>query len=178
MRDGTLIEPLGILRADLRTDHAGETGAVFIYRGILAINRDPAVRRFATEHQATEQSHLRMIEEVLPRQDRSWLLPLWRVAGWLTGAIPALCGSRAVYATIDAVETFVDRHYQDQLDKIAGKPGYDHLRDLITVCQADEVRHRDEARVATGSAPGPVLRIWTLLVAFGSETAVKISRRV
>lgn len=35
------------LVADLRSDHAGETGAVVIYRGILAVTRDAgfAVRR-------------------------------------------------------------------------------------------------------------------------------------
>ena len=29
------------LEAELRSDHAGETGAVLIYRGILAFSRDP-----------------------------------------------------------------------------------------------------------------------------------------
>ena len=28
---------------DLRSDHAGETGAVMIYNGILAVSRDPAL---------------------------------------------------------------------------------------------------------------------------------------
>jgi demethoxyubiquinone hydroxylase (CLK1/Coq7/Cat5 family) len=36
---------------------------------------------------------------------------LWRVAGWLTGALPALFGRAAVLRTIDAVETFVEGHY-------------------------------------------------------------------
>ena len=35
------------LIGDLRSDHAGETGAVAIYLGILAVSRDPAVRQFA-----------------------------------------------------------------------------------------------------------------------------------
>ncbi len=35
------------LPGDIRSDHAGETGAVMIYRGILAASRDPAVREFA-----------------------------------------------------------------------------------------------------------------------------------
>jgi len=32
------------LIADLRSDHAGEMGAVMIYRGILAVSRDAGVR--------------------------------------------------------------------------------------------------------------------------------------
>ncbi len=47
--------------ADLRTDHAGETGAVFIYLGILQFTRNPALRVFAEHHLVTEQSHLRHI---------------------------------------------------------------------------------------------------------------------
>ena len=94
--------------ADLRTDHAGETGAVCIYQCVLRFARDPALRAFAERHLATEAHHLRQIETWLPEADRSVLLPVWRVAGWLTGALPALLGQRAVYATVQTVETFVD----------------------------------------------------------------------
>ena len=39
--------PLQTPAADLRGDHASESGALVIYRGILAITRDAGVRRFA-----------------------------------------------------------------------------------------------------------------------------------
>ena len=65
------------LVADLRTDHAGETGAVQIYRGILATVRDAAVRSFAQRHLATEAAHLAPIEQLLALHHRSRLLPLW-----------------------------------------------------------------------------------------------------
>ena len=84
------------LIAELRSDHAGETGAVMIYRGILAFCRDATLRDFAQRHMSTEQGHLRLIEEVLPRAQHSRLLPIWRVAGWITGAVPALFGPRPV----------------------------------------------------------------------------------
>ncbi len=106
------------LRADLRTDHAGETGAVMIYRGILALSRDPGVREFAQLHLATESRHLALIEGVLPAAHRSRLLRIWRIAGWLTGGLPSLAGPTAVYTTIAAVETFVDRHYAEQIRRI------------------------------------------------------------
>ena len=87
------------LVGDLRSDHAGETGAVWIYRGLLAVSRDAGVREFAKRHLATEQGHLDKVEAVLPWPQRSRLLPGWRVAGFMTGALPALLGPRAVYAT-------------------------------------------------------------------------------
>lgn len=165
------------LIADLRSDHAGETGAVWIYRGILAVARDPGLRAFAERHKQTEQGHLDLLEEVLPPADRSRLLPLWRVAGFLTGFLPALFGPRAVYATIDAVESFVDHHYQDQLDRLDAAGIHPALRALLAECQADEIHHRDEAREAAGPPPGALLRAWAWLVGAGSKAAVAAARR-
>lgn len=175
------------LIADLRTDHAGETGAVMIYRGILATTRCVAVRHFACEHLATEAGHLAAIEPLLSRRQRSRLLPLWRIAGWLTGALPALFGPRAVYATIEAVETFVDRHYAEQIESIdqqdpaRTRPPLQALRALLQTCRADEVAHRDEAAALFALArqpPALALRVWVWLVGTGSRVAVKICRLV
>ncbi|WP_027285646.1 demethoxyubiquinone hydroxylase family protein [Rubritepida flocculans] len=166
------------LIAELRSDHAGETGAVMIYRGILALCRDAELRRFAERHMATEQGHLRLLEEVLPPARRSRLLPLWRVAGWLTGAIPALFGPRAVYATIDSVESFVDHHYQQQLDRLDAEAIFPELRAMLAKCQEEEVHHRDEARERHGGVVGAVLRGWGALVGWGSEAAVAAARRL
>ena len=166
------------LTGDLRSDHAGETGAVAIYRGILAISRDPAVRHFALVHLATEQEHLARFGALLPRGQRSILLPVWRAAGWLTGALPALVGPRAVYATIDAVETFVDHHYEEQVRKLPDHGPGGALRALLVACQADEVEHRDQARAAAIAGPGRLTLVWQWLVGAGSALAVLAARRV
>lgn len=164
---------------ELRSDHAGETGAVCIYDGVLAVARDPALRAFAAEHRATEQRHLALIEAELPAPQRSRLLGPWRLAGWLTGALPALAGPRAVYATIAAVERFVDGHYQQQLDRLAAQPAHAALRQTLADCQADECHHRDEALAALkGRPPGLLLRAWCALVGAGSAAAVVLARRV
>lgn len=165
--------------ADLRTDHAGETGAVCIYQGVLQFARDPALRDFAEKHRATEQAHLQRIEAWLPPADRSRLLPLWRLAGWLTGALPALLGPRAVYATIEAVETFVDQHYEEQVQRLQAFPSLRALRQTLMDCQGDEVEHRNEAAAARGpQASGVLLRTWCRLVGQGSRAAVGICRHI
>ena len=164
--------------ADLRSDHAGETGAVAIYRGILAVSRDAGVRGFALEHLATEQRHLDQISAWLPERQRSALLPLWKAAGWSLGALPALFGARAVFHTIDAVETFVDRHYQAQIDRLAGDPAFADLRATLIACQADEAAHRDDARERAQRAPGPIARAWAAVVGAGSAGAVVLARWV
>ena len=164
--------------ADLRTDHAGETGAVCIYQGVLRLARDPALRAFAQRHLATEQAHLLQIEAWLPLADRSRLLPVWRLAGWLTGALPALLGPRAVYGTIEAVERFVDQHYEEQIQRLAAQPSLAPLRQTLAACQGDEVAHRDEAARARGAEPGLVLRAWAGLVGAGSRGAVAVCRHL
>ena len=175
------------LLADLRTDHAGESGAVMIYRGILAATGDSAVKRFAQAHLATEAKHLAAIEQLLAPRHRSRLLPLWRVAGWLTGALPALLGPRAVYATIEAVETFVDHHYTEQIDAIDQRDParmqapLQALRAQLHSFRADEIEHRDDAAARfDGHAGSPTLalRLWIWAVGAGSRGAVKISRWV
>lgn len=171
------------LRRDLRSDHAGETGAVWIYLGVLAVSRDPGVRVFARRHLATEREHLRLITPLLPWPQRSRLLLAWRVAGFMTGALPALAGPRAVYATIEAVETFVDQHYQQQVDHIDALPAAERddataLRALLAACQADECAHRDEARAQCGGTTGRLLSAWCAAVGAGSKAAVTLARRV
>ncbi len=163
---------------DLRSDHAGETGAVAIYRGILAVSRDPGVRAFSREHLATEREHLALMDEALPRRFHSLFLPLWRVAGFLTGALPALLGPRAVYATIDAVETFVDRHYAEQIERLDRTGAHPALRATLERSRLDEVAHRDEARDALHAPPGVLLRTWCRLVGSGSAGAVALARRL
>ena len=175
------------LVSDLRTDHAGEAGAVMIYRGILATTRDASVRSFAQAHLATEAAHLATIEQLLAPRHRSRLLPLWRTAGWLTGALPAWVGPRAVFATIEAVETFVDHHYTEQieaidrLDPARAQASLQALRAQLHSFRADEIDHRDDAaaRFDRHAAPAsPLLRVWIWAVGAGSRGAVKICRWV
>lgn len=167
------------VKADLRTDHAGEVGAVHIYKGALFFSRDASVRAFATKHLETERAHLRQMEHWLPKADASALVPLWQAAGWVTGALPALLGPQAFYATVETVERFVDQHYDEQVQRLDGMPSLKPLKDMLVACQQDEVAHRDEAAAACG-APAPTLglRSWLFLVDAGSRAAVAISRHV
>jgi demethoxyubiquinone hydroxylase (CLK1/Coq7/Cat5 family) len=165
--------------ADLRTDHAGEVGAVQIYRGILAFARDGELRAFAARHLAAEHLHLQKIRRWLPAAARSRLLPLWRAAGWLTGAVPALLGPRAVLATVAAVEQFVDRHYAGQIERLERRhPELDELRKTLEACRRDEVSHRDEALARLHGRTGLLARLWSVVVGKGSDLAVAASRRL
>ena len=104
-------------------------------------------------------------------------MPVWRAAGFLTGAVPALFGRAAVFAEIDAVESFVDRHYADQILKLDKTGLHPELRSLLEQCREDEIHHRDEARASLARPDGLVPRIWRRLVGAGSAAAVVLARR-
>lgn len=167
---------------ELRSDHAGETGAVYIYQGIITIAqiyRNQELVTFAKHHLKTEVEHLQLVEEWLEPSSRSRLLGPWKLSGWLTGAIPALFGSKSVYATIAAVETFVDQHYQEQINHIQSFGGPTELLSLLQRCQADEQHHRDEAKdLIQSDPPGLVLAAWCKVVGIGSKLAVSLARKI
>ena len=165
-------------RQELRSDHAGEYGAVMIYRGILAVSHDAQARQFAERHLVTEARHLKLMEEIVPPANRTRLLPLWHVMGWLTGALPALFGRKAIFATIEAVETFVDRHYAQQIVRLGNAGDEGMLRQALLDCQADEVSHRDEAAELGGRHKNPLLRLWCAVVGAGSSAAVVAAKRI
>jgi demethoxyubiquinone hydroxylase (CLK1/Coq7/Cat5 family)/predicted DCC family thiol-disulfide oxidoreductase YuxK len=104
--------------ADFRSDQAGETGAVWIYRAMLMCSRDQTLREMLLEHQSQELQHLAAINRLLPWRFRSRLLPLWRVAGFVTGVVAALGGRNWTLATIASVESFVDSHYREQIERL------------------------------------------------------------
>lgn len=164
--------------ADLRSDHAGETGAVEIYRGMLAVTRDPVVREFAQDHMAAEIRHLSFFDAWLPASCRSRLLPLWRAAGWTLGACSALCGRQVVFLTVSAVESFVETHYIEQIRALEDESRFDPLREVLQDFCNDEVDHRDDAKERLETDEGLLRRAWIWLVGAGSAVGVRVARRV
>ena len=166
------------LVADLRSDHAGETGAVQIYRGMLAVSRDREVRRFALAHIRTELRHLWFFDRWLPTQHHSRLLPLWRAAGWLLGAGSALFGRRAAFHTVAAVESFVEQHYLEQIEIMGEEPRLSKLTRVLRRFCDEEVHHRDDASGRIARSGSVVARTWAHIVGVGSMVGVRVARKV
>ena len=164
------------LAGEMRSNHAGETGAVWIYRGVLAVSRNTEIRSFAAHHLATEQLHLRFFDDWLGAPQKSVLLPLWRLSGFVLGAVSAIGGRQWVYASIEAVETFVVKHYESQYGALEAY-GDETLTAAIHRFCHDEADHRDEAG-GEAQAPSSLLKAWCWVVGFGSEQAVKIARKI
>ena len=77
------------LQGELRSNLAGEAGAVCIYRGALLglqlRGGDAEGEAFAREHMLTEQSHLALFDRLLSPPERTVALPLWRASGFALG---------------------------------------------------------------------------------------------
>ena len=166
-----------VIIPDLRTDHAGETGAVFIYKGILLVSKDKEIIEFAENHLLTEQKHLELIEKLLPDNEKSKLLFLWKFLGLLTGLVPALIGKKFIYATIYYVESFVEKHYDEQILKLRKRKNSLELIQFLETLKNDEVSHKEDSLKRFGKLSF-LLKIWGKIVEIGSKTAVSISYRI
>jgi 3-demethoxyubiquinol 3-hydroxylase len=164
----------------IRVDHAGEFGAMRIYRGQLAVlearahdkNAVAAIRRMAEQ----ESRHLERFDELVnARKVRPTVLsPVWHVAGFALGAGTALLGTRAAMACTAAVEEVIDEHYARQIERLDGDP---ELKEAVSEFREDEIAHRDEA-LAHGAEATPVYRLLSETIKAGCKLAIRLSEKI
>ena len=166
------------IRSMARVDQAGEYGATRIYCGQLAVlgARHPAARAIA-RMQAQEQVHLRHFDDMLvERGIRPTLIqPLWNLAGYALGAATALMGPSRAMACTAAVETEIDKHYEDQVVSL----GEDEpeLSASIRRFQAEELEHRDTA-IAAGAEDAFGYPVMSSIIRAGCRLAIALSKRI
>jgi ubiquinone biosynthesis monooxygenase Coq7 len=165
----------------LRVDHAGELGAVHIYRGQRAVlgeapGREDVARTLAAmeEHEAR---HLARFDDLLTRRRvrPTLLAPLWRVAGFALGAGTALLGEKAAHACTDAVESVIEAHYAGQVAEIeALEP---ELAGELSDFRDEELDHQRQA-IEAGAHEAPGARLLSAVIRAGCRAAIKISERI
>lgn len=164
----------------LKTDHAGETGAVAIYETIIRFARDREMSLFAERHLKSEKNHLGIFEALLQKKDKSLLLFLWKTGGTMIVILSAVAGKKWIYAVVETIESMVIRHYDRQLYMLASineDGNYTGLYQLLKKCREDEVVHRDEA---SGLCSGRtfMLGLWCGMVKAFSEAALFITKKI
>jgi ubiquinone biosynthesis monooxygenase Coq7 len=165
----------------LRVDHAGEMGAVHIYRGQRAVlNAAPAKDRIAyqlQEMEAQEAAHLTAFDALLNehRVRPTLLAPVWRAAGFALGVGTALMGEKAAHACTEAIETVIEEHYAGQIDELREREPA--LAERLSGFRDDELAHRDAA-VAEGARQAPGYGLLSAAIRAGCRAAIKISEKV
>jgi ubiquinone biosynthesis monooxygenase Coq7 len=166
----------------LRVDHAGEYGAVAIYKGQLAVfKRQPGRERIVGQleemaHQ--EQDHLDAFDKLLAagRVRPTAMSPIWNAAGFALGAATALMGEKAAHACTEAVESVIEEHYGDQVAELEAS-GEKDLAGKLSKFRDDEIAHKDLA-ASEGAAQAPGYPILSALIGAGCRLAIRISEKV
>jgi len=165
----------------LRVDHAGEYGAVAIYRGQQAVfGRNPKTAQIAAqlaEMEAEEQKHLDAFDELLVerRVRPTAMTPIWNVAGYGLGVVTALLGEKAAHACTEAVETVIEQHYGAQVEEI--KKDDPALSAMFAEFREDELHHRDTA-IAGGAKDAPGYGLLSRVITAGCKAAIKITEKI
>ncbi|HEU0043904.1 demethoxyubiquinone hydroxylase family protein [Sphingomonas sp.] len=164
--------------AMIRVDQAGEYGATRIYAGQLAVlgDRHPAAR--AISHMAhQEERHRAFFDRLIAERGvRPTLLqPFWNVAGFALGAATAAIGPEAAMACTAAVETEIDKHYQEQLDALGTSDP--ELGDAIREFQAEELEHKEHA-ISAGAESAFAYPVLSAFIRFGCKVAIAASKRI
>ncbi|AWW73159.1 demethoxyubiquinone hydroxylase family protein [Erythrobacter sp. KY5] len=164
----------------IRVDQAGEFGATRIYEGQLAVMGDRGPHSAEIRHMAEqEEGHRARFDEMLAKRGvrPTALQPFWSVAGYALGAGTALLGPEAAMACTAAVEEEIDKHYSEQLDRLAETNSDPELAEMIEEFREDEREHRDAA-LANGAEKAPAYPLLSGAIRLGCRIAIKVSERV
>jgi len=165
----------------LRVDHAGELGAVHIYRGQRAVlGQAPAMTRIngqLAEMEAQEAEHLARFDRLLTerRVRPTAMAPIWRLAGFALGAGTALLGDKAAHACTEAVETVIEEHYAGQIAELAEREPA--LAAELSKFRDEELAHRDLA-IEEGAREAPGYAVLAAMIRTGCRAAIKISEKL
>src|SRR5215510_8349112 len=124
----------------LKVNHAGEYGAIRIYRAQAWVARKlyPDVVDFLQETLQHEIQHcflfLNAMRERSARPCR--VMSLWGNGGLVLGFLTALLGRQGIWICTAAVEATVHKHLDDQLNFLRGRD--EDLRSLILSIQEEE----------------------------------------
>lgn len=171
----------GRLGEMLRVDHAGEHGAVEIYRGQRAVfdalPGKSAISAALREMEEGEAEHLKTFNRLLAeRSVRPTLLsPLWSVAGFGLGAATALMGEKAAMACTAAVEEVIEEHYAKQAETLDARDP--ELAGIVRAFRDDELQHKATAE-AHGANEAAGFGLMKTLIQAGCRAAIRLSEKI
>ena len=165
----------------LRVDHAGEYGAVAIYKGQQAVfGRQRQTAHIAAqiaEMEAEEQKHLDAFDALLIEKNvrPTAMSPIWNVAGYGLGVVTALMGEKAAHACTEAVETVIEQHYAEQAEAV--KDEDPALAATFAEFREDELHHKHIA-LEGGAKEARGYHLLNRVITAGCKAAIKVTSRI
>ncbi|MEO8142338.1 MAG: demethoxyubiquinone hydroxylase family protein [Sphingomicrobium sp.] len=131
----------------LRVDHAGEQGAICVYRAqwLVAGLTAPSMRGRLADYLVHEKRHRSMLGAAMLHRglDRAPTYAICSVGGYLLGATTAMLGRRSIAATTIALESVVVRHLKQPRAELATDDPA--VANLITRIVEDEAMQHDRS---------------------------------
>ena len=165
----------------LRVDHAGEYGAVAIYKGQQAVfgrnQKTQMIAKQLAEMESEEQKHLDAFDRLLIERNvrPTAMTPIWNIAGYGLGVVTALMGEKAAHACTEAVETVIEQHYAEQIEELGDEEP--ELAATFAEFREDELHHRDTA-IEGGAHEAPAYKLLSALIQTGCKAAIKITEKI
>jgi len=160
----------------LKVNHAGEHGAIRIYRAQAWVARRlyPDVVAFLEETLAHEVRHCAVFRAAMPERGARpcRVMSLWGNGGLALGLVSSLLGRQGIWICTAAVESAVHRHLEDQLRFLRDRD--DDLCSLILSIQDEEVAHLQHAqqRIVTQA---PWARLLSALISACTDAVIWLS---
>ena len=163
----------------MKVNHAGEHGAICIYRGqlLLAPLTAPSLVAELKEFRSHEERHRSLFSAELARRSRHRCRSYWfcGLGGFVLGFVTGLLGRNAIAATTVAIESVVLRHLEDQLTLL----GDTDPAAVAAICAivSEEREHHDRS-ASHGSAAGFWSTLLTPIVSTATETVIWLGMRL
>ena len=140
----------------LRVDHAGECGAIRIYRSQIAVARllHPQCVDALEEMLEHELRHFHTFDAILKSRGirTCYALPLWMAGGLMLGSFTALLGERAIWVCTAAIESTVNEHLNHQMVVLAATDP--EALSAVESIRRDEEAHESHAINQGGDGHG------------------------
>jgi ubiquinone biosynthesis monooxygenase Coq7 len=163
----------------LKVDHAGENGAVNIYRAqiFFARWRAPRMAHELIAVLADEKRHRSLLGERLQvrrvRRCRSY--HLCGLGGLALGLVTGLLGASAIAATTVAVEQVVLSHMHEQMNSLMNDD-LDAYSAIAAIIEDEQAHHDNAIKPASAGRFWP--RILSPIVRLGTECVIWLGMRI
>ncbi|KAJ1742979.1 ubiquinone biosynthesis monooxygenase Coq7 [Coemansia sp. RSA 989] len=166
----------------IRVNQAGETAAVTIYKGQMAVLGGKAdLRELLVHMRDQEVEHLRIMDQHVRdfKVRPTLLLPVAAAGGYVLGMVSALLGVKSAMTCTEAVETRIGLHYNDQLRDlhVLKYAELDQLKQSIAKCRDEELEHLDTA-VDHGARLAPLYQLQFEFIKNGCGVAIWLCERI
>lgn len=171
--------PKGTGSRIIKVNHAGEFGAINIYRAQIAVAdvTSPGIVPTLKDFLEHEKKHLEIFRKVLSRRGVPRCRSYWLcgIGGYVLGFLTALLGKPGIMACTAAVETVVTRHLLKQMDELILEGDREALY-AVEAIVAEELEHR-EAGMAEGR-DGFLYKFLGVIVAAATSLVIWLGMRL